>query len=121
MQVFNSGQALTLVFLVALFAVFVESVLNIWLHAEILEPIRAFVARSLTGSKRWEWITYLATCGYCMSVWLSFPCALFIPNYLGVNAAVWVLLMWMTIHRMSNLFHKTMNKVVLEPFIGNGE
>ena len=121
MQIHTAGEIASNLLVCSILAICAEALIELWLTASPLEPIRAFVARNLTESRRFGWVVALLTCGYCMSVWVA-AAAAFIPSGICGNALLAWFINFLLIHRLSNLFHnKMMHNIKLEPWNNNDE
>lgn len=74
-----------------------EAITELVVSSQIFFPIRDW----LGGTK---FIGYMINCGYCFSVWVSLFIA-FAASYIYNINILFFALLWMFIHRMSNIFH----------------
>lgn len=108
-----------------LFGVLVEALTEIIKKAGPLESFRCFL------SKRSEFFVELLSCGWCLSVWVSFFIAWIIPGPIEllikygfdhsvlvfVNEYLWWFINGMILHRISNIIHMRVtseNEIILE-------
>lgn len=120
MQIHTTSEIVNVVVICFILAICVEAVIELWLTAAPLEPVRAFLARLLTESRMFGWILALTTCGYCMSVWAAASVA-FIPYSIVDNAIIGWFINFLLIHRFANMFHSRIMKksISLEPYLEN--
>ena len=91
-----------------------ERITELLVESKIFEPLRMLV-------KRWAYdldappsdsvyqhfkvmLSYLTTCGYCVSVWVAFATALLAPSLFDYSIVNWFI-MSMVIHGLANLYH----------------
>lgn len=96
-----------------LFSVLVEALTELAKKAGPLEPIRSFL------SIRSKFFAELLSCGWCLSVWVSFSLAWILPspvsmliNYgfdnsitIFVESYLWWFVNGIILHRLSNILH----------------
>jgi hypothetical protein len=107
------------------YALIIETIVELLVEASPLEGLRAWVARRGTIGP-FDLATFV-TCGYCVSVWVSIPFAFLLPSIVPVwlqsegsilysvisflDVYMWWFFNWMILHRVSNYIHmKHMSK-----------
>lgn len=112
--------------LFVVYALIIETIVELLVEASPLEGLRAWVARrGVIGPFDFS---VFVTCGYCVSVWISFPFAFLLPSIVPVwlqeeegnvlynvisflDSYMWWFFNWMILHRVSNYIHmKHMSK-----------
>jgi hypothetical protein len=101
-----------------LLALAVEALTELTVAAKIFDPIRNWIfdrafpqfpnGEPKKPSRFWTFIVDLTKCGYCVSVWPSFPFAFFAPSWFEGGFLSWcacLMVNWMVIHRLSNWIH----------------
>lgn len=123
MQILGPGEIVSSIVLLFALAWCIEALIELWLTAQPLEPLRASLARNLTETS-YEWLVTLLTCGYCMSFWMAIPFAFLAAplancETIGERVAM-VTINAILLHRMSNFIHsRVMNRgITLEPYTG---
>lgn len=78
----------------------VEAFTEIIVSSDLLIGFRNFCARI----NPW-FLGRLLGCGYCLSVWVSIPFAIYYEYSIVNNLYVDFVIKWMLIHRLSNIVH----------------
>jgi len=82
----------------------VEAVVEILVSSDILLGVRAWVSR------RGQLLSKLVSCGYCMSVWVAVPLALYLPSLDVGPPAMSVVVRIFVLHRLSNVLHELLSR-----------
>lgn len=92
--------AITIIWLV----IFVEAITEIIVASELFSPFREFI-----WNTRFTFLHKLFACGYCISVWVSASVAWIIPTHNGILG---YFIKVMIIHRLSNMFHGIVTRLL---------
>src|SRR4051812_47000743 len=92
----------------------VEALTELVVDAKITDGLRAAIFDRANaeppqvGEPVWRFVNSVVTCGYCASVWVAMPVALFAPWVVTESAWLW-LPAWvidvLILHRLSNWLH----------------
>lgn len=83
----------------------VEATTELIVASKIFFSLRTFI------SKRSKFIGELFSCGYCLSVWVAFAGAFFVPGQ-WTNPYVDHFLKLLVLHRASNILHSIISRVL---------
>ena len=91
----------------------VEAITEIITTASIFEPLRSYIKLnaytdppSITVKTRiFSWLDKLITCGYCVSVWVSFSIASNMNIVITSNKYLDICIAIFLVHRLSNWLH----------------
>jgi len=85
----------------------IEAITELIVDADIFFNVRDWL------SQKSNFLGKLLNCGYCVSVWVSFPFALVAPGIIfkydtliSIIFLMDLLVKWMILHRLSNLVHE---------------
>jgi len=80
--------------------IYVEAITEIIVDSSLLFNIRDKLCTKYPGK-----IAELLTCGYCMSVWIAAPIAIFMPYQITSIRLLDYFMKIFILHRLSNIFH----------------
>lgn len=80
----------------------IEAITEIITQSDLLFNFRNKICNSIGSDSK---LCTLVTCGYCLSVWVSIPFALFLPGQLVEFILIDFIIKTFSLHRLSNLFH----------------
>jgi hypothetical protein len=87
-----------------------EAITELMTSSAVFEPLRKFFFNR-RNNKLSNWIHELFDCGYCFSVWsAAFLCILLYID----NKFIEMFLIFLVIHRLSNLLHDIFSKIKWE-------
>jgi len=112
MQIHDAWSTVSFLLSWIFLAVFVEAVVELLLEAGPLTALRAYVARIH------NFFADLISCGYCLSVWVSFSIAWILPSPLVgdsyiigfCNEYLWWFINGIILHRLSNFVHHKLGR-----------
>lgn len=92
--------------------VFTEALTEIITKSEIFEPLRARIFKLGQDNRFFNWLHKLFDCGYCFSVWVGALVAILFFRDLNLfNPYLDWFFVAIVLHRTSNLFHNTMDRI----------
>jgi len=117
----NLTSILTDVILITMAALAVEAATELLIDSKIL----AFIPRAvkswayrphdrLTSFVRLKyWLAELIGCGYCTSVWIALPAAIYLTDMISIKLpySIKILFLLLVIHRLSNRIHEALELV----------
>ena len=92
--------------------IFTEAITEIVVKSEFFLPLRGKIFNLGKSNKFFNWLHRLLDCGYCFSVWAGVLAALLFFRELSLfHVSVDWFLIGLVLHRLSNLFHNTMDRI----------
>ena len=94
----------------------VEAITEILTKSNIFYPLRKYIFIKSANSKILKFLHDLLDCGYCTSVWVGFFVAILFKDLELLFNVGWLnlLVLWLILHRGSNLVHTLIDLVSLK-------
>jgi hypothetical protein len=96
----------TIIFQWVALIIAIEALTEIIVDSKIMLPLRNWLTKVNPG-----FLGELVKCGYCFSVWPSFPAAFILQGDIFGIFILDIFIKWMLLHRLSNVFHGVISRI----------